>query len=333
MSIKPYSPSSPTVSVFITAYNIAPYIGAAIESVLAQTFTDFEIVVAEDCSTDQTRAIIADYTQRYPNCIKAIFGDHNLGIPGNTNRALDACTGRYLAKLDGDDLWYPRKLEVQVGYMEAHPDVVLSYHDAEIFDSGSGATLARVSEVGQSRAGRLQDGDIKLLFKRFSGLSSVSLMFRAIAVGRTRYDERLLYMPDWLFDVEVLAKGGKIGAINEVLARYRRHSQNSTNLPSNRGSVLEENLIAVGITTSRYPYLAPLARRRASQVLRGEMIRTIQADDIRRSLSLLRTVAMNGDATHGLAVWLLYALTHHAFARRRGHSSYLSRRVANWIYR
>ena len=104
------------VSVLIPTYNRAEYLGEAIESVLAQTYRDFEIVVVDDGSTDNTSELV----QRYP-CVRYVYQDH-AGIPQTRNRALAEARGDLIAWLDSDDLYAPEKLEKQVQYVLAHPD-------------------------------------------------------------------------------------------------------------------------------------------------------------------------------------------------------------------
>ncbi len=114
---------TPLVSIAITAYNVEPFISEAIESALKQQvdFT-FEIVIGEDCSTDQTRKICIAYQQQYPNLIKLILNNKNLGLTSNWVNTLNNCKGKYIALLDGDDYWTdPHKLKKQVNFLENHP--------------------------------------------------------------------------------------------------------------------------------------------------------------------------------------------------------------------
>lgn len=104
------------VSVLIPTYNRAEYLGEAIESVLAQTYRDFEIVVVDDGSTDNTSELV----RRYP-CVQYVYQDH-AGIPQARNRALAEAKGELIAWLDSDDLYAPKKLEKQVRYVLDHPD-------------------------------------------------------------------------------------------------------------------------------------------------------------------------------------------------------------------
>src|SRR5262245_1919419 len=103
--------STPTVSVVIPVYARAAFVGAAVDSVLAQTFPSFEIVVVDDGSTDRSREIIRAY--RDPR-VRLICHPHNRGIPAARNTGIDAARGDYVAFLDSDDIAYPNRLARQV---------------------------------------------------------------------------------------------------------------------------------------------------------------------------------------------------------------------------
>ena len=133
----------PLVSVHMITYNHEPYIRKAIECVLAQkTNFPFELVIGEDCSTDGTREIAFDYAKRYPDVIRVITSEYNVGMMNNTFRTSMACRGRYIAYCEGDDYWHhPEKLQKQVDYMETHPHCGLVCSDYDCY-SPNGALAA-----------------------------------------------------------------------------------------------------------------------------------------------------------------------------------------------
>ena len=121
------------LSVVMTTYNHERYIAEAIESVLRQQ-TDFriEIVIGEDCSTDRTRAIAEDYAMQYPEAIRIITSEENVGWRKNYRRTIAAARGKYIAMLDGDDYFIHRKkLQMQVDLLEADPEVGMCYTRSE----------------------------------------------------------------------------------------------------------------------------------------------------------------------------------------------------------
>ena len=136
----------PLVSVCMTTYNHERYIAQAIESVLRQQ-TDFavEVVVGEDCSTDNTLAICREYEAKYPDRVRVIASERNIGMHANYRRTIEACRGEYVAMCDGDD-WFsdPNKLQLQVDILRAEGAAMCytrserrSDHDSVIYPQGA----------------------------------------------------------------------------------------------------------------------------------------------------------------------------------------------------
>lgn len=129
----------PLVSIVCPAYNQEAYVAQTLEGFLMQQTTfDFEILVNDDASTDGTAAVIADYVKRYPTLIRPFYQETNQYSQGNppVPGLFGEARGRYIAYCEGDDFWTdPHKLQIQVDFLESHPDYVLTYHDAIPFDT------------------------------------------------------------------------------------------------------------------------------------------------------------------------------------------------------
>ena len=127
--------NEPLVSIDMITYNHAPYIARAIEGVLQQrTDFSFQLVIGEDCSTDGTREIVFEYQKKYPDIIRVITSDRNVGTLENALRTGKACGGKYIAFCEGDDYWHhPYKLQKQVDYMESHPECGLVYSSYDVY--------------------------------------------------------------------------------------------------------------------------------------------------------------------------------------------------------
>ena len=138
-----------TLSVVMTTYNHERYIAEAIESVLRQQTTfGIEIVVGEDCSTDRTLNIVQSYATMYPEAIRIISSESNVGWRNNYRRTIEAARGRYIALLDGDDYFtHRKKLQMQVDLLEAHPDVGMCYGRSERKDETGQTTIYPTSET------------------------------------------------------------------------------------------------------------------------------------------------------------------------------------------
>lgn len=112
---------SPRVSVLIPCYNAGRFLGSAIESVLSQSYGDYEIIVVDDGSEDNSAAVAAQYPR-----VQYLYHEHS-GISVTRNLAISKAQGEFIVFLDADDLWLPEKLEKQVAYMDSHPDCQLVY--------------------------------------------------------------------------------------------------------------------------------------------------------------------------------------------------------------
>jgi glycosyltransferase involved in cell wall biosynthesis len=120
----PTNQISPRVSIVMPAYNAAVYIKEAIASVLAQGFSDFELLVVNDCSTDDTAAIVRELAVADKR-IELLEHEQNQGVAGAINTGLRAARGEYIARADADDLNRPDRLRKQVAYLDAHPEIIL----------------------------------------------------------------------------------------------------------------------------------------------------------------------------------------------------------------
>src|SRR6476660_5130840 len=125
--------TTPRVSVCIPSYNHAPYLAEAIDSVLAQTYRDFEIVLVDDGSTDDSLEIAQGYAARFPDVVRVLtHANHaNLGISETVNLAYQESRGEFWSGLPSDDMLYPDKLERQVAFLDAHPNIGWLYSHAE----------------------------------------------------------------------------------------------------------------------------------------------------------------------------------------------------------
>jgi len=120
----------PLVSIVCITYNHEPYLRQALDGFLMQkTSFAYEIILAEDCSTDGTRKICEEYAAKYPDIIHYIYRDHNVGYNENEYEAMCAAKGKYVAYCEGDDYWtIPDKLQKQVDFLESHPEYSVCWH-------------------------------------------------------------------------------------------------------------------------------------------------------------------------------------------------------------
>ncbi len=113
------------ISVIMGIYNCAETLPAAIESILQQTYTDWELIMCDDCSTDNTYEVALAYQKKYPDRIKLLQNEKNSYLAYSLNHCLSAATGKYVARMDGDDRSAPERFARQVAFLQEHPDVQL----------------------------------------------------------------------------------------------------------------------------------------------------------------------------------------------------------------
>jgi glycosyltransferase involved in cell wall biosynthesis len=210
---------TPEVSVYVQTYRQIGYIREAIDGVLAQrTPFELEIVIADDCSTDGTRELLAQYRDRHPDLIRLLLPDRNLGPTEMFRRGTAVLRGRYVAWLDGDDYWTdPEKLVKQVEALRAHPQWAGCFHDAVVRQvDGSAPERPYVSD---EMPGALTYADLL----RSNPVPSLSLMARGDLVRNLpRWVWEGLWS-DWL-SMLAIAEHGDLGYLPEQMGVYRMHA-------------------------------------------------------------------------------------------------------------
>jgi GT2 family glycosyltransferase len=209
--------------VVIAAFNAEGTIGETLESIAAQTFRDYEVIVVDDGSTDRTAEIVGLIAAERPQVV--CLGQPNRGQPAARNRGIGAARGRYVAFVDADDLWMPEKLEKQVRYLDAHPEAGMVYSDAEVFDGASGKTLCLVSDKC-----RLYEGDVlERLFLKCFIPSPTPMVRRAVFDEVGLFDETRGFemAEDWPMWLRIAARW-RVGVVREPLAKYRIHGASQT---------------------------------------------------------------------------------------------------------
>lgn len=208
------------VSVMMPAYNAERYLSAAIESLLAQTFTNWELLVVDDGSTDGTGAVAAGY----PDPRIRVIRQANRGEAAARNVALDHVRGEYVAFLDADDAYLPRHLEVTTAYLRAHAEHAGVYTDGYHI-SELGERLRTLSSRRRGPlTGRVYD-EIVRASDVFGPPVCVVLRREPIREHRLRFEEGIVIGPDWDFFVQ-FADVGHFGYVDEATCLYRLHTTN-----------------------------------------------------------------------------------------------------------
>jgi len=200
------------------AYNHERFIRQSVESALTQQ-TDFifEIVIGEDCSTDNTRAILQELARAHPARIRLRLREHNIGAGLNSVDTFAQCRGKYIAPLEGDDFWTsPEKLQRQVNYMDAHPSCSLCFHDATVVDADGRIISPHVSDVPPQPT-----YDVMSLLK-YNPVPTCSAMYRRSMLPELPDTICRLRMQDWPTWL-LLAARGSVAYLPFAGSAYRKH--------------------------------------------------------------------------------------------------------------
>lgn len=262
---------NPLVTVVVPTYQGEAFVRETIDSVLAQTFTDYELVVCDDGSTDGTLAILDSYGDRL-----RVVRQRNRGVAAARNRAADVARGEFLAFLDHDDLWEPEMLATLVPILRADPALGLVYSDALVIDK------AGVVRGQRGRYLRYRQGDVfdPLLHGNFIPVET-TLMRTALYRELGGCDEGLRYLEDYELCLRV-ARKARVGFHPGPLARYRVHDRN---LSHDREPMLVE-------------WIAVLERLRApEQRLSAAQVDVVLAEEARLALDLAWRALRRRDVT------------------------------------
>ena len=216
------------LSVCMITYNHENYVAQAIEGALMQkTSFDVELVIGEDCSTDGTRGIVFDYAKKYPEIVRIITSEKNVGAMQNFIRTLNACQGKYIALCEGDDYWTdPLKLQKQVDFLEANSEYGMVYSDIELIGESIPNSETRNLSI---RRTRYKSGDIFFeLLKRQNFINTCTVCFRKDLIDLAGINlKKQWYLFDYWFNLEIALKA-KIKYMDAIFAKYRYHLESIT---------------------------------------------------------------------------------------------------------
>lgn len=225
-----------TVSVLMPSFNYERYLPLAVNSVLAQTYSDLELIIVDDCSSDRSRAIAEDYA-RADDRVRAVVHPVNRGLAATRNTALAASSGKFIALCDADDIWLPEKLKHQIDAFRGREELGLVHSDALIMDAKGYLTGQQFSRLfhrkNQRTSGHLFD---ELCRRNFICVPSVVLRREAILYAGG-FEESLRSLEDWVCWTKI-SRNYQFEYIEAALVQYRMHSaslsHNSKGMARNR---------------------------------------------------------------------------------------------------
>jgi len=215
----------PKVTVFIPVHNREHYIRVAINSILAQTFNDFELIVVDDGSTDRTVEVLASYSD--PR-LRVVRHSQNLGIPAARNRGLELARGEYIALLDSDDHAYPVRLARQVKFLDANPEITQTGSWCSFMDS-DGNMLDKV------RRQPLKPEDIHAHLLFHCPVINRTVMARTAALRQIGYDPEFPRCQDYDMHSRLVIAGHELANVPEILVCGREHAGRFTGQTSDLG--------------------------------------------------------------------------------------------------
>lgn len=210
----------PVISIILPAYNAARYIEQTINSLLLQTFTDFELLIIDDGSTDNTISIINSFTD---SRIRLVKNEHNLGLVKTLNKAAMLCKGKYIARMDADDIALPQRLQLQKDFLDAHTNVaaVAGWIDF-INEHGTNTGIWQLDRQTNTAAA------IKKGLLKENCIAHPTVMIRTPILQQHLYKENQRNIEDYDLWLRLTAAGLIIEKVMQPVLLYRVHQTSVT---------------------------------------------------------------------------------------------------------
>lgn len=212
----------PKVSIIMPVLNGHRYIALSVQSIAAQSYKNFELVVVDDGSTDETKSIVDGFRDRIR--VQYIRHERSLGIPVSMNDGVRHAEGDLIAFLDHDDMWCPEMLEVQVGYLDENQDVAMVHSDFATIDPDGNVLEASMAQMrGRGRPSGIV---FKELFMD-SFIVGIGVLVRRECFDKYGYFDESMRFGDYHMWLRI-AKNCRVDYIPRVLSKYRQHFKQST---------------------------------------------------------------------------------------------------------
>ena len=217
------------VSIALCTYNGAKYLPSQLESYLAQTYPPDEVTVCDDCSKDETVAILNDFAGRSPFPVRVLVNEQNIGSTKNFEKVISQCSGDIIFLCDQDDVWAPNKIERVINEFDRDHEVSMVFSDAEIVDESLqplGRNLSETTGLTLERREIVKRGNLFSILLKGNIVAGATLAFRA------EYNKAIIPIPtdipDMIHDgwiAIVLSMTAKCVFLNEPLVKYRQHAE------------------------------------------------------------------------------------------------------------
>lgn len=225
-------PKEPLVSVVMPVYNAGDFLREAIESILNQTYQNFELIIIDDASTDQSNKVIRMYAKKYPKKIHAIYLKKNINGGGDAagNVGFAKARGEYIARMDSDDVASVNRLEKQVDYMKAHKQIDVLGSCAWVINGSGDVT-------GEKNVPLTHKGIYQEFFTFHPMIHPTVMVRRSSIMGKTLYSQKLPSNNDYLTFFKLIMNGKRFANLPDKLLQYRLHGTNDSLLKLKRNFI------------------------------------------------------------------------------------------------
>lgn len=228
--------SPPRISVIMPVYNAGRFVGEAIQSVLSQDFSDFELIIFNDASTDNSLDILKSFNDAR---IRIVENEINLGITKTLNAAIALCRGDFIARMDADDVMHPQRLNRQLEAME--------------LDTGIAVLATRIRFINMdgeytgewnTDAENIREGDIRNVMANTNCIAHPTVMMRRDVLSHFGYREKQFGAEDWDLWLRLLNANFRIAKLNDEMLDYRVHTSSITSMRK-KEEILEKRLLRI----------------------------------------------------------------------------------------
>ncbi|MGM9600105.1 MAG: glycosyltransferase [Faecousia sp.] len=234
------------ISILMGIYNCAKTLPEAIDSILNQTYTNWELIMCDDGSSDNTYEVASEYKEKYPDKIVLLKNEKNMGLNATLNRCLEAARGAYIARMDGDDISLPARFEKEIGFLNEHPEYAIVSCPMIYFD-----------ENGDFRTGKALGEPNITSFAKGTPFCHAPCMVRKEAYAAVKgyaVSENRLRVEDWDLWVRMYEKGFRGYNLDEPLYKMR----DDRNAYSRRKFKYRINEARVGASAVKKLHLSPV---------------------------------------------------------------------------
>ena len=276
---------APTVSIVMSVYNKAKYLSTAIDSVLGQPFPHFEFIIRDNCSTDESAAIVERYAD--PR-IRFSRNSRNLGPVVSANLCIEQAQGDFIAFAHGDDLWEPDFLENSVRIFERFPEAKVSHSLAHNLDAEGWLTKKDVDFLQPETTLISGEEMVRRLLKSSCIIMPTAIVRRDVM----RYlDVRFVYSCDWVLWADIAGEGNTFLFINRPLIQYRVTSTSETFVGMRSGEIVFEDYLKLRNFLNKHPSFEKYGRDAFRRLSRSIMRRSRDIAD-RKTISFFHRMAL-----------------------------------------